>query len=133
MIIGIMFYPNPLVFMAFQTIAYTVKLNIEMSMANLIRRIATSRENDFEIDGTHAMSMRSGAAGHGAGTGVTGAAMLSRSRSDAGDGAYAGRVQATSWISGPNERMDDGASAQGKLSDDERRIVVTEEYELCHV
>ena len=47
MIIGLMFLPNQLVFMQFHPVAYTIKLNIEMTMAKLITKIATSKENDF--------------------------------------------------------------------------------------
>lgn len=45
MIIGAMFYPNPYVFMSFHPPAFLVKLNIEMSMAELILKIARSREH----------------------------------------------------------------------------------------
>lgn len=48
MIIGLMFLHNQLVFMQFHPVAYLVKLNIEMTMARLITKIATSRENDFK-------------------------------------------------------------------------------------
>src|ERR1700761_8491913 len=107
-----MFYHNQLVFMSFHPVAYTVKLNIEMSMANLIRKIATSRENDFHGDRSHSFSLQS--------AGAQGPAALSRSRSNTfrtNRASCIGAVQA-------DDRED------GKLSDDERRIVVTEEYEI---
>lgn len=115
LIIGMMFYRNQLVFMSFHPVAYTVKLNIEMSMANLIRKIATSRENDFEGDHSHSFSLHSVAV-HGPDT-------LSRSRSN----TYRGKR--TSRIGEEQVRHD---AEEGKLSDDERRIVVTEEFEIRH-
>ena len=43
LLIGLMFYPNPLVFIQFHPVTYVVKLNIEMSMASLITRLAADR------------------------------------------------------------------------------------------
>ncbi|KAI0159957.1 hypothetical protein GGR52DRAFT_171316 [Hypoxylon sp. FL1284] len=40
MLIGLMSYPNPIVFVQFHPVTYLVKLNIEMSMANLITKVA---------------------------------------------------------------------------------------------
>jgi len=40
MLIGLMFLPNHMVFTQFHPVAYMVKLNIEMTMASLIRRIS---------------------------------------------------------------------------------------------
>ncbi|EXJ70719.1 uncharacterized protein A1O5_05709 [Cladophialophora psammophila CBS 110553] len=116
MIIGMMFFHNQLVFMSFHPVAYTVKLNIELSMANLIRKIATSRENDFQGDHLHSYSMHS--------VGGQSPATLSRSR------ANTFRTRRTSSIGGV-QASDDPKSR--KLSDDERRIVVTDEYEMCPV
>lgn len=52
MIIGAMSIPNSFVYIQFHPLAYMVKLNIEMTMANLIKRIAIStsrRNNDASI------------------------------------------------------------------------------------
>ncbi|KAH6640006.1 hypothetical protein BKA67DRAFT_490901, partial [Truncatella angustata] len=40
MLIGLMFLPNQVVFIQFHPVTYMVKLNIEMTMANLIRQLA---------------------------------------------------------------------------------------------
>lgn len=49
MIIGLMFLKNQVVYIQFHPVAYIVKLNIEMSMAALITKIAIGGENtDFE-------------------------------------------------------------------------------------
>lgn len=48
MIIDLMFIPNHLVLTRFHPVAYMIKLNIEISMASLIRNIATSKENDLK-------------------------------------------------------------------------------------
>jgi len=40
MLIGLMFLKNPLVYVIFHPVVYTVKLNIEMSMASLVIRLA---------------------------------------------------------------------------------------------
>jgi hypothetical protein len=42
--------------MQFHPLAYTVKLNIEMSMANLIRKIANEK-NDMRTGGTYELSI----------------------------------------------------------------------------
>ncbi|MCJ1399944.1 hypothetical protein MMC11_003147 [Xylographa trunciseda] len=48
MIIGLMSLPNQIVYIQFHPVAYIVKLNIEMSMADLITRIAIGSERtDF--------------------------------------------------------------------------------------
>ncbi|KAF2141496.1 uncharacterized protein K452DRAFT_40231 [Aplosporella prunicola CBS 121167] len=46
LIIGTMFLSNPVVFMQFHPIAYTVKLKIELSMTNLITRISQESVRD---------------------------------------------------------------------------------------
>lgn len=49
MLIGLMFLPNSLVYTQFHPVAYMVKLNIEMTMASLIKKIAlasTASERD---------------------------------------------------------------------------------------
>lgn len=107
-----MFYPNQLVFTSMHPVAYTVKLNIEMSMGSLIRKIATSRENDFQVDPSHAYSLHSAAA--------PGPAALNRSTSNPF------RATRTSHISDVQASDD---NTDGKLSDDARRIFVTEQYE----
>ena len=114
MIIGMMFIRNQLVFMSFHPVAYLVKLNIEMSMANLIRKIATSRENDFQGDHSHSYTMPS----------VGGAAAGTLHRSNTFRGTR------TSCVGVSQVSVGDGMA---KLSDDERHIVVTEEYEIRHV
>ncbi|KAH0606444.1 uncharacterized protein H6S33_004105 [Morchella sextelata] len=55
LIIGTMSLSNSFVYMQFHPLAYTVKLMIEMSMANLIRKIA-SEKNDMRI-GTYELSL----------------------------------------------------------------------------
>ncbi|KAL1638029.1 hypothetical protein SLS58_009050 [Diplodia intermedia] len=47
LIIGTMFLSNGAVFIQFHPVAYTVKLKIELSMANLIRRIAQEAVHDI--------------------------------------------------------------------------------------
>lgn len=42
LLIGLMFLPNQVVFIQFHPVTYIVKLNIEMAMANLIRKLAQS-------------------------------------------------------------------------------------------
>ncbi|KAI1339188.1 hypothetical protein F5Y15DRAFT_81022 [Xylariaceae sp. FL0016] len=43
LLIGLMWLPNEIVFIQFHPVVYMVKLNIEMSMANLILRLARTR------------------------------------------------------------------------------------------
>lgn len=111
-----MFFHNQLVFMSFHPVAYTVKLNIELSMASLIRKIASSRENDFQGDRSHSYSMHS--------LGAQDPASLSRSRSNT---FRTGRT--TSIVAGQTSDH----HKDRKLSDDERCIVLTEEYEVRRV
>ncbi|KAB8233954.1 hypothetical protein ETB97_003281 [Aspergillus alliaceus] len=40
LLIGLMFLPNPMVYIQFHPVTYLVKLNIEMTMASLIRKLA---------------------------------------------------------------------------------------------
>jgi hypothetical protein len=49
MIIGLMFLPNPMVFTQFHPVAYMVKLNIEMAMASLIKKIALASISQREV------------------------------------------------------------------------------------
>lgn len=49
MLIGLLFLPNSLVYTQFHPVAYMVKVNIEMTMASLIKKIAlasTTSERD---------------------------------------------------------------------------------------
>jgi len=45
MIIGLMSLTNPIVYISFQAIAYLIKLKIEMSMADLIAKIAQTKQH----------------------------------------------------------------------------------------
>ena len=47
MLIGLMSLPNQVVYVQFHPVAYMVKLNIEMSMAGLITRLARGPQNDM--------------------------------------------------------------------------------------
>lgn len=51
MLIGLLFLPNSLVYTQFHPVAYMVKLNIEMTMASLIKKIALASTNS-ERDGS---------------------------------------------------------------------------------
>jgi len=112
MIIGLMFIPNQLVFTQFHPVAYMVKLNIEMSMAKLIRRLATSKENDFQIQNHNISS--DGEYGNGA----VGLAYVNRR----------GGSQGFEMISSASVGV--GVGREKKISEDETRIVITEEYEI---
>ncbi len=46
MLIGLMSLPNQVVYVQFHPVAYMVKLNIEMSMANLIKKLARDSVDD---------------------------------------------------------------------------------------
>jgi len=46
MLIGLMSLPNQVVYVQFHPVAYTVKLNIEMSMARLIKKLARDSVDD---------------------------------------------------------------------------------------
>lgn len=52
MLIGLMFLKNPVVYIQFHPVTYMVKLNIEMSMASLVVRLARGKtDNDmFDFD-----------------------------------------------------------------------------------
>lgn len=50
MLIGLMSLPNQVVYIQFHPVAYTVKLNIEMSMASLIVRLARGN-TDADLHG----------------------------------------------------------------------------------
>ncbi|SPO07010.1 uncharacterized protein DNG_09704 [Cephalotrichum gorgonifer] len=54
MLLGLMSLPNQVVYIQFHPVAYMVKLNIEMSMASLITRLA--REQHTGFDSTHSHS-----------------------------------------------------------------------------
>ncbi|KAG9550246.1 hypothetical protein KCU97_g19971, partial [Aureobasidium melanogenum] len=49
MLIGLMSLPNGIVFVQFHPVAYMVKLNIEMSMADMIIKVARSNEQDMNF------------------------------------------------------------------------------------
>ncbi|KAI5248307.1 hypothetical protein E4T47_04103 [Aureobasidium subglaciale] len=49
MLIGLMSLPNGIVFVQFHPVAYMVKLNIEMSMADMIIKVAKSNEQDMNF------------------------------------------------------------------------------------
>ena len=67
MLIGLMSLPNQVVYIQFHPVAYMVKLNIEMSMAKLITRLARRQENDM-TDSIHRTPQRSGPDSHAAGS-----------------------------------------------------------------
>ncbi|KAI4736403.1 hypothetical protein E4T50_13088 [Aureobasidium sp. EXF-12298] len=50
MLIGLMSLPNGIVFVQFHPVAYMVKLNIEMSMADMIIKVARSNEQDMNFN-----------------------------------------------------------------------------------
>src|SRR5687768_12210445 len=50
MLIGLMFLKNQVVYVQFHPVAYMVKLNIEMSMAALITRLAKERDTSLPMD-----------------------------------------------------------------------------------
>ncbi|KAF2994502.1 hypothetical protein E8E13_002454 [Curvularia kusanoi] len=73
MIIAAMSIPNSFVYIQFHPLAYLVKLNIEMTMANLIKRIAISASrkagqaslaNDFRSESLSTSGAKSRATGH---------------------------------------------------------------------
>ncbi|KAH0290606.1 hypothetical protein M436DRAFT_41332 [Aureobasidium namibiae CBS 147.97] len=49
MLIGLMSLPNGIVFVQFHPVAYMVKLNIEISMADMIVKVARSNEQDMNF------------------------------------------------------------------------------------
>ncbi|KAI4851356.1 hypothetical protein E4T44_02185 [Aureobasidium sp. EXF-8845] len=49
MLIGLMSLPNGIVFVQFHPVAYMVKLNIEMSMADMIIKVARTSEQDMHF------------------------------------------------------------------------------------
>ncbi|KAF6821786.1 hypothetical protein CPLU01_12399 [Colletotrichum plurivorum] len=50
MLIGLMSLPNQVVYIQFHPVAYMVKLNIEMSMASLITRLAKDKDSGFRFN-----------------------------------------------------------------------------------
>jgi len=50
MLIGLMSLPNQVVYVQFHPVAYMVKLNIEMSMASLITRLAKNQDAEFRLN-----------------------------------------------------------------------------------
>src|SRR5690349_16153480 len=61
MLIGLMFLPNQVVYVQFHPVAYMVKLNIEMSMASLVIRIARG-QGEVDLDDQYHSS--TGPGGH---------------------------------------------------------------------
>ncbi|KAH7348136.1 hypothetical protein BKA66DRAFT_432423 [Pyrenochaeta sp. MPI-SDFR-AT-0127] len=54
LLIGLMFLPNQVVYIQFHPVVYIVKLNIEMSMASLVVRLAQGRpQNDMDPEEFH--------------------------------------------------------------------------------
>lgn len=54
MLIGLMFLKNPVVYVQFHPVVYMVKLNIEMSMASLVVRLAQGKpQNDMDPEAFH--------------------------------------------------------------------------------
>lgn len=52
MLIGLMSLPNQIVYVQFHPVAYMVKLNIEMTMADLITKLARSENSDMNMPST---------------------------------------------------------------------------------
>ena len=50
MLIGLMSLPNQVVYVQFHPVAYMVKLNIEMSMASLITRLAKNHDSNPNVN-----------------------------------------------------------------------------------
>ncbi|ORY66161.1 uncharacterized protein BCR38DRAFT_429458 [Pseudomassariella vexata] len=50
MLVGLMSLPNEVVYIQFHPVAYMVKLNIEMSMASLITRLAQGKNSDAHFN-----------------------------------------------------------------------------------
>ncbi|KAI0532181.1 hypothetical protein GGR58DRAFT_523429 [Xylaria digitata] len=59
LIIAMMSLPNTFVYMQFHPLAYIVKLNIELSMADLIGRIARNRNDNLILNSSKLASQRS--------------------------------------------------------------------------
>ncbi|KAF2686643.1 hypothetical protein K458DRAFT_362841 [Lentithecium fluviatile CBS 122367] len=64
MLIGLMFLPNPVVYIQFHPVAYMVKLNIEMSMASLVVKLARGRTETDMYDHHSSTDPRSGTRSH---------------------------------------------------------------------
>jgi hypothetical protein len=56
MLVGLMSFPNQIVYIQFHPVAYMVKLNIEMSMAKLITRLARRQDSDMTDSAPHSRS-----------------------------------------------------------------------------
>ncbi|KFG80254.1 hypothetical protein MANI_011225 [Metarhizium anisopliae] len=63
LLIGLMSLPNQVVYIQFHPVAYMVKLNIEMSMADLITRLARSENADTYLPSTSQIRMTAGQVG----------------------------------------------------------------------
>ncbi|KAJ6436991.1 prokaryotic phospholipase A2-domain-containing protein [Purpureocillium lavendulum] len=66
MLIGLMSLPNQVVYIQFHPVTYMIKLNIEMSMADLITRLACGRNSDIYLPSvSHDMTITGGEDGAG--------------------------------------------------------------------
>lgn len=64
MLIGLMFLPNQVVYVQFHPVAYMVKLNIEMSMASLVVKLARGKTETDVYDVNSSTDPRSGQRSH---------------------------------------------------------------------
>lgn len=64
MLIGLMFLPNQVVYIQFHPVAYMVKLNIEMSMASLVVKLARGKTETDMYDVNSSTDPRSGQRSH---------------------------------------------------------------------
>jgi hypothetical protein len=56
LLIGLMFLKNQVVYIQFHPVVYIVKLNIEMSMASLVVRLAQGKQSDMSPEEFHSSS-----------------------------------------------------------------------------
>jgi hypothetical protein len=64
MLIGLMFLPNQVVYIQFHPVAYMVKLNIEMSMASLVVKLARGKTETDMYDHHTSSDVRSNPRSH---------------------------------------------------------------------
>ncbi|KAK8869261.1 hypothetical protein PGQ11_007839 [Apiospora arundinis] len=127
LLIGLMFLPNQVVFIQFHPVTYIVKLNIEMAMANMIRKLARTMNNEPESGsgGTHRYGYGAESFGLGRGRGHNqdhelqtytrtidnkGPRLASDAASD--DSAFVSGIQKTTHY---NVTVDDAPNAARKL------------------
>ncbi|KAK7928696.1 hypothetical protein PG985_005694 [Apiospora marii] len=123
----LMFLPNQVVFIQFHPVTYIVKLNIEMAMANMIRKLARTMNNEPESGsgGTHRYGYGAESFGLGRGRGHNqdhelqtytrtidnkGPRLASDAASD--DSAFVSGIQKTTHY---NVTVDDAPNAARKL------------------